>query len=84
MGQQALRGTHNKSLLGRSLQATHAPWDKDVGDIFIFTQQRQVKKNFNWLGISSQNDEFGNTTIQGLGGFVGSLLGLLVVGSLLD
>jgi hypothetical protein len=43
-----------------------------------------VKKNFNWLGVGRHDDEFGDTSIQGLGGLVGSLLGLLVVGGLLD
>jgi hypothetical protein len=43
-----------------------------------------VKKNLEGLGVGGQNDELGDTTVEGLGGLVGSLLQLTVVGSLLD
>mmetsp|Transcript_32272 Transcript_32272/g.50042 ORF Transcript_32272/g.50042 Transcript_32272/m.50042 type:complete len:195 (+) Transcript_32272:80-664(+) len=58
--------------------------NKDVRNILIFTQEWQVKKNFDGLGIGSHDDELGDSSIQGLGGFVSTLLGLLVVGGLLD
>ena len=36
------------------------------------------------LSVSSHDNEFRNTAVQGFGGFVGSLAKLLVVGGLLD
>lgn len=50
----------------------------------ILAQERQVKKNLNGLGIGGHDDELGNTTVEGLGGLVSTLLELLVVRSLLD
>lgn len=58
--------------------------NKDVGNILIFAQKWQVQQDFEGLSVSSHNNEFGNTAIQGLGGFVGSLAKLLVVRGLLD
>lgn len=43
-----------------------------------------MEKNLNGLGIGGHDDELGNTTVEGLGGLVSTLLELLVVGSLLD
>ena len=43
-----------------------------------------MKKNFDRFSIGRHDDEFRDTTVKGLGGFVGTLLGLLVVGCLLD
>lgn len=60
------------------------PWNKDVGNILIFAKQRQVEQNFDWFGISRHDNQLGNTPVQCFGGFVGTLLRLLVVGSLLD
>jgi len=59
------------------------PRNKHVRHILILTKQRQMQQDFNRLGISSHNDDFGNTTVECLSGFVSSLLGLLVVGGLL-
>jgi len=36
-----------------------------------------VKDDFKRLGISGEDDELRNTSVQGLGGFVGSFLNLL-------
>ena len=62
---------------------TFVPGHKDIGHILIFAKQRQVQKDFDGLGIGSHDNHFGNTSIQGFGRFVGPLLCLLVVHSLL-
>lgn len=33
----------------------------------FFAQERKVKKNLKRLGVGSEHDELGNTTIQGFG-----------------
>lgn len=43
-----------------------------------------MQQDFNWLSVRSHDDDFGDTAVESLGGFVGTLLGLLVVGGLLD
>lgn len=35
-----------------------------------------MQNDFEWLSVSSQNDEFGNTSVEGFGGFIGSFLQL--------
>jgi hypothetical protein len=64
-----------QSLLGR---------DKDVGDILVFAKKGQVQENLKRLGIGSHDNEFRSSSVESLGGFVGSLFELLVVRSLLD
>lgn len=58
--------------------------NKNVRNVFIFTQKRQVQQDFEGLGISSHDNKLGNTAVEGLGGFVGSLAELLVMRGLLD
>lgn len=43
-----------------------------------------MQQDFNRLRIGSHDDDFGDTAVECLGGFVGTLFGLLVVGGLLD
>jgi hypothetical protein len=43
-----------------------------------------VEHNFEGISISSDDDEFGDASIECLGGFVGSLLDLLEGGALRD
>lgn len=43
-----------------------------------------MKDDLQGFGISSHDDELGDTTVEGLGGFVGTLPELLVVTGLLD
>ena len=43
-----------------------------------------MEQNFNGLGVRGHHDELGDTTVQGFGGFVGTLAQLLVVRGLLD
>jgi hypothetical protein len=58
--------------------------DKDIGDVLVLAEERQVEQNLNGLGVGSHDNELGNTTVEGLGGLVGSLLELLVVRGLLN
>lgn len=57
---------------------------KHIRNILILTQQGQVKDDLKGLSISSHHDELGDTTVEGLGGFVGTFAELLVVTGLLD
>lgn len=43
-----------------------------------------MKKDRKWASIGGQDDELRNTTVQRLGGLVGSLLKLAIVSRLLD
>jgi len=58
--------------------------NKNVGDVLIFTKKRQVEENLDGLSVGGEHNEFADTTIEGLGGFIGSLLQLAVVGRLLN
>lgn len=58
--------------------------DKDVRDVLVFAQQGQVEQDFEGFGVGSHDDEFRDTAVEGLGGFVGTLAELLVVGGLLN
>ena len=44
----------------------------------LFAKKRKVEQNFEGLGISSQDDNFCDTTVQGLGGCIWLVNGLLV------
>lgn len=59
-------------------------WNKDVWNVLVLTQQWQVQQDLDWLGVCGHDDELGDTSVQGLGGLVGTLLQLTEVGSLLD
>jgi hypothetical protein len=39
---------------------------------FIFTKEGQMKNNLEGLSVSSKDDKLRNTSIQSLGGFIGS------------
>lgn len=58
--------------------------NKNVWNVLIFAQERQMEKDLQWLGIGGHNNELGNTSVEAFGGFVGALSELLVVGGLLD
>ena len=75
-----------KSNLGRN---------KDVRNVLIFTEERNVENNFERFSISSHNNKRGLSTVQSLGSykskkeeekrtFIGSLFKLAVVSSLLN
>jgi len=56
---------------------------EDVGDVLVLTEKWEVEENLEGLGVGGEDDELGGPTVEGLGGFVGSLLELPVVGGLL-
>ncbi len=58
--------------------------DKHVGDVLVLAQQRNVQQNLQWLAVCGQHNELSLSTVQGLGGLVGSLSDLLVVAGLLN
>ena len=57
--------------------------DKDVRDVLVFAQQRQMEEDLQGLGVGSHDNQVSDTSVESLGGLVGALLQLLVVGSLL-
>lgn len=59
-------------------------WNKNVRNVLVFTQQRQVQQDFDWLSVGSHNDELRDTSVQSLGGFVSTLLELSQVLRLLN
>ena len=44
---------------------------------FLLAKDGEVEDDFEGVGIGSDDDELGDTTVKGLGGFVGTLLDLL-------
>jgi len=58
--------------------------DKNVRNVLIFTQQGKVEDDFKGFSISGDDDEFRDTSVEGLGGFIGTLLKSFHGGSLLD
>lgn len=58
--------------------------NEDVRNVLVLTEKGQVEHNLNGLGVSSHDNELRDTTVEGLSGLIGTLLGLAKVGSLLD
>lgn len=50
--------------------------DVDVGSTLVFAQEGDVQKNGEGLGVGGENGDFAGSAVQGLGDFVGTLLGL--------
>ncbi len=46
--------------------------NEDIWHVLVFAEQRDVQQDLEWLGISSQHNELGDTTVQSLGGYVGT------------
>ena len=61
-----------------------SPRNEHIRHVLILAKKWQMEKNLNWLGIGSHDDYFADTAIEGLGCLIGALLGLFVVGGLLD
>lgn len=78
------RGSNNRSAHTTSTPKGSLIRNENIRDILILTQKRQVQDDLQGLGISSHDDELGDTAVQGLGGLVGTLTKLLVVTGLLD
>lgn len=55
-----------------------------VWGVLVFAKKRQVEQDGQRSGVGSEDDDLGDTTVEGLGGLVGSLLQLAVVRGLLD
>lgn len=63
--------------------------DKYVWDVLhiiekylLFAENGEVEDDFEWVSISSNNDEFSDTSIEGLGGFIGTFFDLFKCGTL--
>mmetsp|Transcript_21667 Transcript_21667/g.39581 ORF Transcript_21667/g.39581 Transcript_21667/m.39581 type:complete len:210 (+) Transcript_21667:171-800(+) len=49
-------------------------WHKHVRDVLVFAEQREVQQNLDRVGVTSEDDQIGNTAVEGLGRLVGALL----------
>lgn len=58
--------------------------NEDVRDVLVLAEEGQMEENLDRFGVGGHDDHLTDTTVQCLGGLVGTLLGLLVVRSLLD
>ena len=54
-----------------------------VGSVLVLAKKRQVEKDGQRRGVGGQDDNLGDTSVEGLGGLVGTLLQLAVVAGLL-
>lgn len=54
----------------------HLAANVNIGDILVLAEKRKVEENGEGLSVSSEDDKLRDTTVQGLGGFVSSLLQL--------
>ncbi len=50
----------------------------------VFAQKREMEENGKRSGVGSQNDDLGNSSIEGLRSLVGPLLELTIMRRLLD
>ena len=57
--------------------------DEDERNVLLFAQQRQMEEIFQGIGVGSHDNQVGDTSVESLGGLVGTLLQQLVVQSLL-
>lgn len=56
----------------------------NVGCVLVLAQQRDVEEDGKRSGVGGEHDNLGGSTVESLGGLVGTLLELAVVGSRLD
>lgn len=59
-------------------------WYVNVRGVLVFAEKGKVEKNSQWGSIGGEDNNFTDTTVEGLGGLVGSLLQLTVMLSLLN
>lgn len=55
---------------------SHLAGNVDVGNVLVLSEEGQVQDNSQGRGIGGEDDDLGGTTVQGLGGLVGTLLQL--------
>lgn len=41
--------------------------DKNVGDVLVFAEEREMEEDLEGGGVGGENDEFGNTPVERLG-----------------
>lgn len=70
------RGSNDSSGNTTSSAQGSLGWHKHVRHVLVLTQQWQVQQDLDWLGVGSHDDELRDTSVQGLGGLVGTLLEL--------
>ena len=58
--------------------------DEHVGDVLVLTEEGDVEQDLQRLRVSRHHHKLRLSSVQSLGGLIGSLPQLLVVGSLLD
>jgi hypothetical protein len=63
---------------------SHLGGNVDVGNVLVLAEEGQVEEDGQGAGVGGQDDDLGDTAVEGLGGLVGALLQLAVVGGLLD
>lgn len=54
-----------------------------IGSVLVLAEKRQVEKDGQRGGVGGQDDDLRDTSVEGLGGLVGTLLQLAVVAGLL-
>lgn len=47
-------------------------WQEDIWDVLVLAKQWEVEDNLDRLDVGGENDEFTNTSVEGLGSFVRS------------
>jgi len=58
--------------------------NEDIGYVLVLAEKGQMHEDFDWLRVCGENNEFCDTAVQCLSGFVGALLQLLIVLGLLN
>jgi hypothetical protein len=69
---------------GAGAAQSHLGGNVDVGNVLVLAEEGQVEEDGQGAGVGGQDDDLGDTAVEGLGGLVGALLQLAVVGGLLD
>lgn len=54
----------------------HLARDVDVGDVLVLAKEGQVQQDGERARVRSEDDQLGDTAVEGLGGLVGTLLDL--------
>jgi hypothetical protein len=47
---------------------------EDVWDVLVFAEEGKVKNDLDWLDVGGKDDELADTSVEGLGSFVGSAM----------